>query len=125
MKFSSPARLALAASVALLFCGPIFLRSQAQDVPAYRNPKLPIEQRLADLLSRMTLEEKVAQIEGAWENPAFMTTPESRFVEKGVFVPERDAVWLRDGLGQMSRPSEDTPGPREMAELTNTIQKWI
>ena len=81
MKLFSPVRLALAASLTLLACGPIFLRSQAQDVPAFRNPKLPIEQRLADLLSRMTLEEKVAQMQGVWENPAFMRTPESRFVD--------------------------------------------
>lgn len=30
--------------------------------PAYRNPKLPVEQRVADLISRMTLEEKVSQM---------------------------------------------------------------
>ena len=53
MKFSLRPRLALAASVALLVCGPIFLRGQAQDVPAYRNPKLPIEQRRAVLLAAM------------------------------------------------------------------------
>ena len=35
----------------------------AQDaVPDYKNPKLPIEQRVADLLGRMTLEEKCAQL---------------------------------------------------------------
>ena len=54
MKLFSPARLALVASIALAACAPMFLRSQAQDAPAYRNPKLPIEQRLADLLLRMT-----------------------------------------------------------------------
>ena len=31
-------------------------------VPDYKNPKLPIEQRVADLLGRMTLEEKCAQL---------------------------------------------------------------
>ena len=30
--------------------------------PAYKNPKLPIEQRVNDLVSRMTLEEKVSQL---------------------------------------------------------------
>jgi len=30
--------------------------------PAYRNPALPVEERVADLLGRMTLEEKVGQI---------------------------------------------------------------
>ena len=65
MKLFSPARLAFVASITLAACAPVLLRSQAQDAPAYRNPKLPIEQRLADLLSRMTLEEKVAQLEAA------------------------------------------------------------
>ncbi len=32
------------------------------DVPGYKNAKLPIEQRVADLLGRMTLEEKCAQL---------------------------------------------------------------
>lgn len=33
-----------------------------EPVPDYKNPKLPIEQRVADLLKRMTLEEKVDQL---------------------------------------------------------------
>jgi len=125
MKLFSPARLALVATIALAACAPIFLHSQAQDAPAYRDRKLPIEQRLADLLSRMTLEEKVAQLQGVWENQQFMKTPESRFVdEEGAFSPERAAVLLPDGIGQMSRPSEGR-GPRQMAEFTNTMQKWL
>ena len=126
MKFFSPVRLALAASAALAICCPSFLAGQAQDVLPYRNPKLPIEQRLADLLSRMTLEEKVAQIEAVWENPQFMKTPESRFVDdKGNFLPDRAAVILKYGIGEMSRPGEVASGPRQMAEFTNTMQKWV
>ncbi|MGC1490930.1 MAG: glycoside hydrolase family 3 N-terminal domain-containing protein [Candidatus Acidiferrum sp.] len=126
MRRFSSLRVALAASAALALCSPFFLRGQAQDVPAYRNPKLQVEQRVGDLVSRMTLEEKVAQIEGVWENPSFMKTPESRFVdEKGNFLPDHAAVILKDGIGQMSRPSEVTHGPREEAELTNTVQKWV
>lgn len=40
----------------------------AQDVPStapYRNPKLPVEQRVQDLLRRMTLEEKAGLLSGA------------------------------------------------------------
>ena len=96
-----------------------------QDLPAYRNPKLPVEQRVADLLARMTLDEKVAQMEGAWENKDFHKDPQTMFVdEKGNFLPERAAVLMKDGLGQISRPSEGR-GPREMAEYTNTVQKWM
>ncbi|MGC1365369.1 MAG: glycoside hydrolase family 3 N-terminal domain-containing protein, partial [Candidatus Acidiferrum sp.] len=105
---------------------PMFLGGQAQEVLPYRNPKLPIEQRIADLLSRMTLEEKIAQLEGVWENPQFMKTPESRFVDdKGAFLPERAAILLKDGIGEMSRPGEVAAGPQEMAEFTNTMQKWV
>ncbi len=31
-------------------------------IPAYRDPSLTVEERVADLLSRMTLEEKVGQL---------------------------------------------------------------
>jgi len=93
--------------------------------PPYRNPRLPVEQRVADLLSRMTLEEKVAQLEGAWENRQFHPDPKTLFVdEKGAFLPERAAALIKDGLGEMSRPSENR-GPRAMAEFTNTMQRWV
>ena len=96
----------------------------AQDVP-YRNPNLPVEQRVSDLLARMTLEEKIAQLEGAWENRQFFSDPKALFIdEKGGFLPERAAVLLKDGLGEMSRPSENR-GPRAMAEFTNTMQRWL
>lgn len=127
MKLVRRARYAPAALVGLSILGvSLYGPSRAQEVPAYRNSALPVESRLADLLSRMTLEEKVAQMEGVWENPAFMRTPESRFVDdKGTFLPERAAVLLKTGIGQMSRPSEVSTGPREMAEFTNTMQRWI
>ncbi|ERI85517.1 glycosyl hydrolase family 3 protein [Bacteroides pyogenes F0041] len=35
---------------------------KAQQILPYRNPTLPVEERVSDLLARMTLEEKVAQI---------------------------------------------------------------
>ena len=34
----------------------------------YWNASLPVEQRVADLLGRMTLDEKIAQITALWEN---------------------------------------------------------
>lgn len=126
MKVLWKIRLAIAVSAAVAVCSPMHLAGQTQDVLPYRNPKLPIELRLADLLSRMTLEEKVSQLEGVWENRQFMKTPESRFVnDKGAFVPERAAVLLKDGIGEMSRPGEVAAGPREMAEFTNAMQKWV
>jgi beta-glucosidase len=99
--------------------------ARAQETPSYRDPKLPVEQRVADLLSRMTLEEKLAQMEGAWENPQFVSQQEAYFVDgKGAFLPEKAGVALKNGLGEISRPSEGR-GPRAMAEFTNSVQKWV
>ncbi len=109
----------------LVFAFIICFGAAGQNVPAYRNPNIPLEQRLADLLSRMTLEEKVAQVQGTWQNPNSRQDPSSMFVgDKGVFLPERAAVALKLGLGEMSRPSENR-SPREMAEFTNALQKWM
>jgi beta-glucosidase len=99
--------------------------AMAQDAAPYRDSKLSIEARIADLLGRMTLEEKLAQIQSAWENPQFFKDPKMLFVdEKGAFVSERAAVLMKYGLGEFSRPSEKRD-PRAMAEFTNTVQKWL
>ena len=55
-------------SSALIIAGILMLPARAQTkaetpTPAYRNPSLPIEKRVDDLVSRMTLEEKVRQMQ--------------------------------------------------------------
>ncbi|HYL85793.1 MAG TPA: glycoside hydrolase family 3 N-terminal domain-containing protein [Candidatus Angelobacter sp.] len=125
MKTDSGFRVAYRIGVVLAAVILLSITGRGDDVLPYRDPKLPIEQRIADLLSRMTLEEKVAQIEGTWQNRNFPLDPKTFFIdEKGAFVPEKAAVALKYGLGEISRASEHK-GPREMAEFTNTIQKWV
>ncbi len=41
-----------------VYCG------KKEDFAAYKNPNLPVEQRVEDLLARMTLEEKIGQLSG-------------------------------------------------------------
>jgi beta-xylosidase len=97
----------------------------AQERVPYQDPKLPVEQRVTDLLKRMTLEEKIAQLEGAWQNRDNVKDPQALFVdEKGNFLPAHASRLLKNGLGELSRPSEKR-GPREMADFTNTLQKWV
>ena len=50
----------LFAMIALLCVGRLWAQNQKQ--PAYLNPALPAEQRAADLVHRMTVEEKVSQL---------------------------------------------------------------
>lgn len=117
-----------ATRIFLLFCM-IFAScagaARAQTAAPYLDSKLPVEQRIADLLSRMNVEEKVAQMIGAWENRGFFSDPQALFVdEQGNFLPERAAVLLKYGVGEISRPSEGRD-PRAMVEYTNTVQKWV
>ncbi|MDR1726775.1 MAG: glycoside hydrolase family 3 C-terminal domain-containing protein [Acidobacteriota bacterium] len=85
---------------------------------------MPMERRIADLVGRMTLEEKVAQLTSVMDRTARADDPQATLVdEKGAFQPERAAALLKDGIGQMSRPSM-MRGPRENAEFVNAVQKW-
>src|SRR5215475_7532933 len=51
--------------VPALFAFLLALQGQSSDRPPYLNPDLPAEQRAADLVSRMTLEEKVLQMQNS------------------------------------------------------------
>ena len=52
-------------SCLLLLLALVTLPAQTQSPPSYKNPNLPIETRVNDLVSRMTLEEKVSQMMNA------------------------------------------------------------
>jgi beta-glucosidase len=86
--------------LSLALCCTISMGAAAQETPAYRDPSLPVEQRVGDLLPRMTLEEKVAQLLGTWQNPDSRQDQSQMFVdEKGAFLPDRAAVSIETGLG--------------------------
>jgi beta-glucosidase len=112
----------------LLISAFAFLITQSvlpQDQPSYRDPKLPLERRVADLLSRMTPEEKIAQLTSGMAQIMSASDPKSTLVDgKGSFQPDRAATLIKNGLGQISRPSGFS-GPRQNAEFTNSIQKWV
>src|SRR6185503_13263057 len=107
--------------------------SQTREFP-YRNPRLPVDERVADLLGRMTLEEKIAQTQSIWVTTQFKTLAD----DKGNFAPDQKTrELLKFGLGQVSAPSQGatdtekaTPpyfgkGPRATAIFTNAIQKYM
>jgi beta-glucosidase len=97
----------------------------------YKDPRQPAARRVRDLLSRMTLEEKAAQMTCVWQQKA------DKLVDAhGNFDLQkaRHAFKSGHGLGQVGRPS-DAGSPvsepwrgqtaRGMAELTNAIQKFF
>jgi beta-glucosidase len=92
----------------------------------YQNSKLPAAKRAKDLLSRMTLEEKAAQMMCVWQKKV-----DTLLDADGHFDLKKAKRAYRDGrgIGQVGRPSDAGPAPgqkaRGMAELTNAIQKFF
>jgi beta-glucosidase len=72
--------------------------------PLYKNPGAPVEARVEDLLGRMTLEEKVAQMMSIWDAKAEV------FDAKLEFDAAKMAQKYPNGIGQFARPSDAT-GP--------------
>ncbi|MEJ1970257.1 MAG: glycoside hydrolase family 3 N-terminal domain-containing protein [Rhizomicrobium sp.] len=98
----------------------------APAVPLYKDATQPIPARVEDLLRRMTLEEKVAQIGTVWNNKDTMLKPD------GSFDPAKAGAALPYGVGQIARPGDlegtkltgrgrDT---RTATALINAIQHW-
>lgn len=102
--------------------------------PDYKDPGLPVERRVEDLLSRMTLEEKAAQMIAA-----------DKEVKDSIFIDDNGQISIGNikaafpnGLGQVTRISEARGGksqtnqstakpltPRENAILSNHLQKYF
>ena len=103
---------------------PVAHMSSAEQQPAYKNPRLPVDQRVADLLSRMTLEEKVAQLTCLWANRP-QVNPQTDFAtDRGDFSPEKAATVMKHGIGQIARQREQKD-PRQGATFSNAVQKWL
>ncbi|WP_448543374.1 glycoside hydrolase family 3 N-terminal domain-containing protein [Roseiflexus sp.] len=83
----------------------------------YRNASLPIEQRVDDLLGRMTVEEKVAQLGSLW---IYEIADEQGLNRQ--WAHER----MAHGLGQVTRLAGGSSlGPVETAHLANQIQRFL
>jgi len=100
-------------------------RSRSQTAtPDYKNANLPVDQRVADLLKRMTVEEKVAQLVCLWQQRP-QAQPQTDFsTDRGGVSSEKAAQVMKFGIGQIGRQRE-RKGPREGAEFANAVQKWL
>ncbi len=83
----------------------------------FRDADVAIERRVADLLGRMTLEEKVAQLGSMW-----ITV----LVKDERFDPDRITQKIPHGIGQVTRIGGSTGLLADQsAELTNAIQRVL
>jgi beta-glucosidase len=84
--------------------------SSQEAKPAYRNPSLPAAQRAADLVKRMTLEEKVDQLAGGRRRAMATASPEA----KQIF----------EGLGKLYREDSQVSA-HDAAEARNKAQHFL
>src|SRR4029453_6785004 len=116
----------LLVSIALIL-GAIALLGAQGAAPLYRQSNAPVETRVADLLARMTLEEKVAQLFGIWNRKREIEDAQGRF------DPTNATALIGSGIGEVARPSEIArPGAGssvrqagEQARFVNALQKWL
>jgi beta-glucosidase len=120
--------LALLVSGAASVAAPRAANAAASERPIYKDAAQPIEARVDDLLSRMTLEEKIAQITTVWEGKVAV------FDDRLQLDPAKLKAKFPDGLGHFARPSDArgavsprvAPGrdPRQTVALVNALQRW-
>lgn len=84
--------------------------------PLYKDASAPVEARVNDLLSRMTVEEKVAQLRGFWDS-------EKKYIgQDDIFKEEKFAEILKNGIGQIG------PIPMNIDKdlaFKNALQKYL
>jgi beta-glucosidase len=97
--------------VSVILCAPLAGQQQS---PAYKNPSLPIAKRVEDLLSRMTLDEKVGQITGGHREVLGLVDPSGRFSE---VTPQ--------ALFKEMNNLESRMSPRDRALAHNALQRFF
>ncbi len=76
------------------------LAGAAKESPVYRDPRAPIDLRVRDLMARMTLDEKVAQL-------ITLSTTKRQVMDDALrFDPARADTAYPNGIGQIARPSD-------------------
>src|SRR5580658_5734056 len=104
-------------------------QKSAAKIPLYKNPSASPADRVKDLLARMTLEEKVAQMMCIWQEKSTKLQDANGDFD---FKKAKKFFGHGHGIGQIARPSDAGSKPtdagvgkkpRETAVLTNAIQK--
>jgi beta-glucosidase len=93
--------------------------------PIYKNPKKTIDERVGDLISRMSVEEKIAQLTAVWLHldPESGEVSPHQAMMPADFDPDEA---MKYGIGQVTRPFGSRPvDPIKGADAVNKLQKRL
>jgi beta-glucosidase len=111
------------AIVVTILLGGFFTAEAQAELPAYKNPDLPVDVRAADLVGRLTLEEKARQLDMYFGCKSFLNTDQLASITHA----KPDAVFnpgmAETNLGTLGIGSIHDLYPR--ARLYNQAQAWI
>src|SRR5437660_6501096 len=110
--------------ISLIAIAPSRITHSQEKAPDCKNARLSVDQRVNDLLSRMTLEEKIAQMTCLWTNRPQKKAQTDFATDRGDFSPEKAAQVMKYGIGQIARQREEK-GPHDGAIFANALQKWL
>ncbi|MDO5971926.1 glycoside hydrolase family 3 C-terminal domain-containing protein [Flavivirga aquimarina] len=89
--------------------------------PAYKNPKLSVEERVNDLMSRMTLEEKFWQM---FMIPGDLSIGKDKLTH-GIFGFQISSKGKNDNAAEQIMDYGSTGSAKQMAEEINDIQRYF
>ncbi|WP_035172029.1 glycoside hydrolase family 3 N-terminal domain-containing protein [Caldanaerobius polysaccharolyticus] len=93
------------------------MKGNSKESALYLDATQPVEKRVEDLLSRMTLDEKIAQLSSVWVY---------ELLDNMEFSVDKAKDLLKDGIGQITRiGGASNLGPKESAQLANEIQRYL
>ena len=103
---------------------------QADPKVVYKDPRAATSDRVRDLLGRMTIEEKVAQLEGGWDLPAFGTIKLPSIFDQSPLDDAKVGKVAGNGLGTYSFLGEflatgDPSTAKVGAQRRNLLQSWV
>lgn len=92
----------------------------------YRDARQPVDKRIADLIGRMTVAEKVAQVTAVWAKKKRFTAPGK------LLIADSAALVMPHGIGHITRPSEGFDGgggtgrtASNTVDFINAVQQWL
>ncbi|MEI8158928.1 MAG: glycoside hydrolase family 3 N-terminal domain-containing protein [Burkholderiales bacterium] len=107
--------------------------AQGKATPLYKNPRASMVARLDDLMARMTLDEKIMQLQCVWQQKHLIQDAST------AFSADKASRRYPNGLGMIGRPSDRQKGDGgaagdsgllvnrnalETANYVNAAQKW-